>query len=122
MLRIFFYFFSFCSQALKQVHITIVPCAHQPVSNKIYGSLKDVRNFLEILIQVGLHYLNLLIHYFVSGKDYLEESPCPVLGEYAGKLPDTTMNMCAKLWSDCSVPDTMYYSVSDCSLQIYDGL
>ncbi|KAK7582264.1 hypothetical protein V9T40_013709 [Parthenolecanium corni] len=52
-------------------------------------------------------------------KDYLEESPCPVLGEYAGKLPDSP-NMCAKLWSDCSVPDTMYYSVSDCSQQIYD--
>ncbi|XKL65945.1 hypothetical protein PGB90_009365 [Kerria lacca] len=52
-------------------------------------------------------------------KDYLEESPCPVLGEYVGTLPGVE-NLCAKLSSDCAAPDTMYYTVSDCVEQIYE--
>ncbi|KAJ9580595.1 hypothetical protein L9F63_024210 [Diploptera punctata] len=50
----------------------------------------------------------------------LEESPCPVAGEYAGIIPDAT-NLCARLSSDCRSPEIMYYTVSDCShSEIYE--
>nr|CAD7444045.1 unnamed protein product [Timema bartmani] len=51
----------------------------------------------------------------------LQESPCPVAGEYAGYIPDAT-GLCAKLSSDCKSPEIMYYTVSDCSHnEIYEG-
>ncbi|XP_069693976.1 uncharacterized protein [Periplaneta americana] len=51
----------------------------------------------------------------------LQESPCPVAGEYTGVIPDAT-NLCAKLSSDCRYPEIMYYTVSDCSQpEIYEG-
>ncbi|XP_033606247.1 uncharacterized protein LOC111861520 [Cryptotermes secundus] len=52
----------------------------------------------------------------------LQESPCPVAGEYTGVIPDAT-NLCAKLSSDCKSPEIMYYMVSDCSQsEIYEGI
>nr|CAD7262434.1 unnamed protein product [Timema shepardi] len=51
----------------------------------------------------------------------LQESPCPVAGEYAGYIPDAT-GLCAKLSSDCKSPEIMYYTVSDCSHnEIYEA-
>lgn len=52
-------------------------------------------------------------------QDYLEDSPCPLLGEYVGTIPNAE-SLCAKLTSDCSSPDTMFYSVSDCTQIIYE--
>ena len=55
------------------------------------------------------------------GLERLQESPCPVAGEYAGVIPDAP-NLCAKLSSDCRSPEIMYYTVSDCShSEIYEG-
>lgn len=49
-------------------------------------------------------------------------SPCPVNGGFLGIIPDTT-GLCAKLSSDCSQPDLMYYQVSDCDEhQVYEGM
>ncbi|KAF5294827.1 hypothetical protein FQA39_LY00311 [Lamprigera yunnana] len=41
------------------------------------------------------------------------EASCPISGAYTGVIPDTT-ELCAKLWSDCSAPELMYYQISDC--------
>lgn len=61
------------------------------------------------------------MHVLTIGKDLSTVSPCPILGEYIGMLPNVE-NLCAKLSSDCVSQDTMYYMVSDCSqLQIYEG-
>ncbi|GFG31845.1 hypothetical protein Cfor_02655 [Coptotermes formosanus] len=50
----------------------------------------------------------------------LQESPCPLAGEYTGIIPDAT-NLCARLSSDCKSPEIMYYMVSDCSQsEIYE--
>nr|CAD7405107.1 unnamed protein product [Timema cristinae] len=58
---------------------------------------------------------------FQIGMERLQESPCPVAGEYAGYIPDAT-GLCAKLSSDCKSPEIMYYTVSDCSQnEIYEG-
>ncbi|XP_044741758.1 uncharacterized protein LOC123302749 [Chrysoperla carnea] len=49
-----------------------------------------------------------------------EPGECPVAGEYTGQLPDGSL-FCAKLSSDCQAPDTMFYTVSDCShSQVYE--
>nr|CAD7602418.1 unnamed protein product [Timema genevievae] len=58
---------------------------------------------------------------FQIGMERLQESPCPVAGEYAGYIPDAT-GLCAKLSSDCKSPEIMYYTVSDCSHnEIYEA-
>ncbi|XP_025834696.1 uncharacterized protein LOC108738245 isoform X1 [Agrilus planipennis] len=45
---------------------------------------------------------------------------CPISGEYTGLIPNTD-DLCAKLWSDCRVPDVMYYQVSSCETnEIYE--
>ncbi|XP_075218915.1 uncharacterized protein LOC142323319 isoform X2 [Lycorma delicatula] len=44
----------------------------------------------------------------------LQESPCPITGEYTGFIPDA-MGLCAKLSSDCKSPEIMYYTLSDCA-------
>jgi len=43
---------------------------------------------------------------------YSEEA-CPISGEYTGVIPDA-VGLCAKLYSDCHNPQTMFYSVSNC--------
>ncbi|XP_065217157.1 uncharacterized protein LOC135843266 [Planococcus citri] len=54
-------------------------------------------------------------------KDLSTLSPCPILGEYIGQLPNVQANFCAKLSSNCLSQDTMYYTVSDCTpQQIYE--
>ncbi|KAK3910668.1 Glucose starvation modulator protein 1 [Frankliniella fusca] len=45
--------------------------------------------------------------------DRVQESPCPITGEYNGLIPDAD-GLCAKLSSDCTNPEVMYYTVSDC--------
>lgn len=50
-----------------------------------------------------------------QGKSVLEEpTTCPIIGNYAGELPDAN-GICAQLYSDCRDPQIMYYTVSDCS-------
>ncbi|XP_026686722.1 uncharacterized protein LOC103519401 [Diaphorina citri] len=50
-----------------------------------------------------------------------QEAPCPITGEYHGMIPDTD-GLCAKLSSDCTSPETMYYTVVDCNApEIYEG-
>lgn len=52
--------------------------------------------------------------------DRLQESPCPIRGEYTGFIPDAT-GFCAKLASDTKFPEIMYYTVSDCmQKEIYE--
>lgn len=57
-----------------------------------------------------------------SGLKGLYESPCPVMGEYTGFIPNK-MQLCAKLSSDETFPEIMYYTVSDCRAleEIYEG-
>lgn len=74
---------------------------------------------IRVLFQYFTPIDNQVLH-FLPGKDYLEDSPCPILGEYVGMIPNAD-NLCAKLSSDCTSPDTMYYSVSDCSQTVYEG-
>ncbi|XP_066938431.1 uncharacterized protein [Macrobrachium rosenbergii] len=50
-----------------------------------------------------------------QGKSLLEEpTTCPIVGNYVGVLPDAS-GICAQLYSDCSNPQIMFYTVSDCS-------
>ncbi|XP_043225556.1 uncharacterized protein LOC122383317 [Amphibalanus amphitrite] len=50
--------------------------------------------------------------WITQGKEKpMEESPCPVSGEYQGVIPDTDDQLGAKLYSDCSSPGIMFYSV-----------
>ncbi|KAI5726895.1 hypothetical protein M8J76_010536 [Diaphorina citri] len=50
-----------------------------------------------------------------------QEAPCPITGEYHGMIPDTD-GLCAKLSSDCTSPETMYYTVVDCNApEIYEA-
>uniref|UniRef100_A0A1B6CK21 Uncharacterized protein n=1 Tax=Clastoptera arizonana TaxID=38151 RepID=A0A1B6CK21_9HEMI len=52
--------------------------------------------------------------------EQLSDSPCPLMGEYTGFIPNET-RLCAKLSSDEESPELMYYSVSDCMLgEIYE--
>ena len=52
---------------------------------------------------------------------YSEEA-CPIRGEYTGIIPDA-VGLCAKLYSDCRNPQTMFYSVSNCQnlTEVYEG-
>ncbi|XP_064116728.1 uncharacterized protein LOC135222585 [Macrobrachium nipponense] len=50
-----------------------------------------------------------------QGKSLIEEpTMCPIVGNYVGALPDAS-GICAQLYSDCSNPQIMFYTVSDCS-------
>ncbi|XP_058058208.1 uncharacterized protein LOC131209215 [Anopheles bellator] len=40
-------------------------------------------------------------------------SPCPIVGEFAGIIPDDD-GLCAKLSSECESQDIMYYQISGC--------
>lgn len=51
----------------------------------------------------------------------MQESPCPITGEYNGFIPDA-IGLCAKLSSDCANPEVMYYTVSDCNTEVYEGV
>lgn len=51
--------------------------------------------------------------------DRVQESPCPITGEYNGLIPDA-IGLCAKLSSDCANPEVMYYTVSDCNTEVYE--
>ncbi|XP_069939038.1 uncharacterized protein [Cherax quadricarinatus] len=54
-----------------------------------------------------------------QGKSLLEEpTTCPIVGNYAGVLPDAP-GYCAQLYSDCETPQLMYYTVSDCRNTTY---
>ncbi|KAG8236091.1 hypothetical protein J437_LFUL016142 [Ladona fulva] len=55
--------------------------------------------------------------------DVFKESPCPIAGEYTGYIPDDS-GLCAKLYSDCSRSEIMFYTVSDCSPEpeVYEGI
>ncbi|XP_062556321.1 uncharacterized protein LOC134221144 [Armigeres subalbatus] len=47
-------------------------------------------------------------------------SPCPIVGEFAGVIPDDE-GLCAKLSSECVSPDIMYYQISACEFnEIYE--
>ncbi|XP_050526793.1 uncharacterized protein LOC126897320 [Daktulosphaira vitifoliae] len=53
--------------------------------------------------------------------DGAQVSHCPIMGDYTGVLPDID-GLCAELASNCNAPETMHYTVSDCSnTQIYEG-
>lgn len=63
-------------------------------------------------------------HWITQGrldKSYIITS-CPIDGEFIGYIPDAE-GLCAKMWSDCKMPDIMYYEVSACDdpSTIYDG-
>lgn len=51
--------------------------------------------------------------------DKLDESPCPITGEYTGLIPDNS-GLCAKLSSDCKSKEIMYYTMSECESDIYE--
>ncbi|XP_071543356.1 uncharacterized protein [Panulirus ornatus] len=52
--------------------------------------------------------------WITQGKSLLEEpTTCPIVGTYAGQLPDAS-GICAQLYSDCDSPEIMYYTVSAC--------
>ena len=56
----------------------------------------------------------------MKGVEPTPEQACPISGEYTGVIPDS-MDLCARLWSDCRAPELMYYEVSDCvSKEIYE--
>jgi len=62
-----------------------------------------------------------IMYCILTGLERLQESPCPLTGEYTGIIPDAS-NLCARLSSDCKSPEIMYYMVSDCShSEIYEG-
>lgn len=47
--------------------------------------------------------------------------PCPVRGEFHGRIPDAE-GLCARLVSDCAgAPDRMHYQVSECGGVMYEG-
>lgn len=119
------------SQQPKLVNILIIRCVRRKTFKPAFGSRKDVSeanfssgcgfrsnlyNFTIVLINVIAFFAR-----YTIGKDLSTVSPCPILGEYIGMLPNAE-NLCAKLSSDCISQDTMYYMVSDCSQQqIYEG-
>lgn len=52
--------------------------------------------------------------WITQGKSLVEEpTACPILGNYAGELPDAK-GICSQLYSDCDAPEIMYYTVSEC--------
>ncbi|CAG0923354.1 unnamed protein product, partial [Notodromas monacha] len=57
-----------------------------------------------------------------AGKEVLEESPCPITGEYTGLIPDAS-GLCARLFSDCENPESMHYKVYNCynASDVYEG-
>lgn len=76
---------------------------------------------IEIIFKVLKICILNIVNFILTGLERLQESPCPVAGEYTGVIPDAT-NLCAKLSSDCKSPEIMYYMVSDCSQsEIYEG-
>ncbi|CAL4137486.1 unnamed protein product, partial [Meganyctiphanes norvegica] len=54
--------------------------------------------------------------------DRFKQSPCPVAGEYTGRIPDAPV-LCAKLYSDCNNPEIMFYTVYYCfnRTQVIEG-
>jgi len=58
----------------------------------------------------------------VAGINVYSEEACPISGEYTGVIPDA-VGLCAKLYSDCHNPQTMFYSVSNCQnlTEVYEG-
>jgi len=58
----------------------------------------------------------------VLGIDIMQESPCPISGEYLGMIPDID-GLCAKLYSDCNNPEIMFFTVFDCSVpsDVFEG-
>ncbi|KAK3875181.1 hypothetical protein Pcinc_019938 [Petrolisthes cinctipes] len=61
--------------------------------------------------------------WITQAKSVLDPTPtCPVVGEYAGELPNAS-GICARLNSDCTSPQLMYYQVVDCRNQssVYEG-
>ncbi|XP_069998790.1 uncharacterized protein [Penaeus vannamei] len=52
--------------------------------------------------------------WITQGKSLVEEpTACPIVGNYAGELPDAK-GICSQLYSDCDAPEIMYYTVSEC--------
>ncbi|KAG8245161.1 hypothetical protein J6590_009237 [Homalodisca vitripennis] len=53
----------------------------------------------------------------------LQVSPCPVTGEYSGVIPDpNNVGLCARLASDQTHQEIMYFTVFDCDQQeVYEG-
>ncbi|XP_065350455.1 uncharacterized protein LOC135946249 isoform X2 [Cloeon dipterum] len=47
--------------------------------------------------------------------DTIQESPCPISGEFLGSLPDND-RLCARLYSDCNNPEIMFFTVYDCTM------
>lgn len=57
----------------------------------------------------------------VLGLEGLQVSPCPVTGEYSGFIPKQ-IGLCARLASDPTHQEIMYFTVSDCEQQeVYEG-
>jgi hypothetical protein len=52
----------------------------------------------------------------------MQESPCPITGEYLGTIPDID-GLCAKLYSDCNNPEIMFFTVFDCHMptDVFEG-
>ncbi|XP_050737672.1 uncharacterized protein LOC127009040 isoform X3 [Eriocheir sinensis] len=52
--------------------------------------------------------------WITQGKSLLEEpTSCPIIGRYTGELPDAS-GICAELFSDCSAPNLMSFTVAEC--------
>ena len=81
------------------------------------------RRCLIILIRIRQVTCHSYRNNFLLGVDRYQESPCPVIGEYTGAIPDEP-TLCAKLYSDCNNPEIMFYTVSDCDDKslIYEGI
>ncbi|XP_050426608.1 uncharacterized protein LOC126836931 isoform X2 [Adelges cooleyi] len=63
----------------------------------------------------------LSMNWITQGRtDGAQVSPCPIMGDYTGMLPDGE-GLCAELASDCDALETMHYTVSECSTsEIYE--
>lgn len=115
--------FDVAFQVKRRVQFTTKLCVPTRTSIQMCGSRKPVRISPKSTYRSPIS-LNLLF-YLSPGRDYLHNSPCPIVGEYFGVIPNAE-GQCAKLASDCSSPDTMYFSITDCapevSPEVYEGI
>lgn len=61
------------------------------------------------------------MHFRHVGLERVEESPCPITGQYSGMIPDLP-GICAELSSNCNNKEIMHYKVYDCVTdELYEG-
>ncbi|XP_037071136.1 uncharacterized protein LOC119092270 [Pollicipes pollicipes] len=54
--------------------------------------------------------------WITQGRSRIEhEARCPVSGSYSGVIPDTDGQLCARLSSDCTSSQSMFYTVTSCA-------